>query len=165
MTRTDTANYVTITKTVCLSPKYLDKNIQKHLYNHVYKQIINQCDQDNGYITDIDKNITIHENFTSPSNTGGVFFSLGIRINSLKPQIGQQYQGVADTIIPEGVLMQIDGKIKTFIPSTQLNGYTFNKDKTFVNKKKKIKEGDTIKIEIIKVRYENKNFSCIGKLV
>jgi hypothetical protein len=54
--------------------------------------------------------------------------------------------------------------MKVLVPYTTFDTFTFDNDK-FTKDNRIIREGSEVNIEITMIKYEKKNFNCIGKLV
>ena len=64
-------------------------------------------------------------------------------------------------IFHHGIFVDIKGKMKVLIPSASMSSYIYNpSDNSFGP----ISKGINVSIEIVMIKYEKKQFSCIGKL-
>jgi exoribonuclease R len=61
--------------------------------------------------------------------------------------------------------VEIDKKIKILVPVANMNNYEYNEETLIFEKEKKvIKVGDIVTVTVTKIKYEKKEFGCIGKL-
>lgn len=155
---------ITIIKKICLEPAYLDENLKEHLKAKIISNTLNQCSQTYGYITKIYDNIEIIENIISQASSG-IFFKVRFTAKALKPEIGSVYQGKICMVFPQGIFVEIMGKMKVLIPSNQMNDFKYNKTtSTFKNKKDTLEQGNTVDVVLTLIKYEKHNFNCIGNL-
>lgn len=156
-------NYI-ITKKVNLTPNLLGKNYMKHLYERVCETMLDRCDENHGYILSVEDDIKVLDNEIAPNSSSAVF-NISVSVKALKPEIGCEYKGNVMMVFDQGVLVSIGGKIKVLVPKTDLPGYELDKNKmSFIRKKKSISKGGEIYVVIKEIKYEHKNFSCIGML-
>ena len=69
-------------------------------------------------------------------------------------------------IFQHGIFVDVKNKLKVLVPIKSMKTYVFEDD-FFVNKKEnsKISISSQLSIRIIMIKYEKKEFSCIGELV
>lgn len=148
-----------IQKTIYLDPKYLDNNIMEHLLSTLKNNMIGSCNKEFGHILSINKIIKI-------LYTEDTFFNLEFESETLKPNIGDIFDGEVKMISKNGIFAEIKNIQKVLIPISCLQDYNFNiEEKSFVNGDFSIKEKNNIKICIKNVQYSKNNFNCIGYLI
>jgi len=132
------------------------KQIQKKMNGH--------CDQEYGYVVDSGQNIEILDN--SISSTGsGVFFTVKFTVRSLKPAVGDEFEGKVFMIFEHGILIEVENLMKVFISKDKMGSYRYSKSKQLYKKgATTISMGDIITAVIEDIEYEKKNFNCIGSL-
>ena len=69
----------------------------------------------------------------------------------------------------DGFMVDINGIIKVLIPVSTLKGFEYKANNSsfnssFVKNTLEIKEGVELKIEIVIIKYEKKQYSCIGQI-
>lgn len=149
---------------ICLEPCYLDDKISEHLLEKIRQEILGHCDQEYGYVTKIYDKIKIISNTISASGPG-VFFDVKFGAKVLKPEVGVEYDGTVCMIFPAGIFVEVFEKMKVLIPADQMDGYKFDKEKSFFKKGKKIIDQEhKVRIKINLIKYEKQNFNCIGSL-
>jgi len=154
-----------ITKSVLLEPKYLDSRILLNLKNKLEKLMIGQCTFEDGYVTDIIKILKFDDNTISPA-TSNVIFNVKFKAKTLKPVEGKDLTGEVCMVFQHGIFVEIDKKMKILIPVSNMNGFNYNNEKSmFELNTNIIKVGDIITSTVLKIKYEKKEFSCIGSLV
>ena len=150
-----------INQKVSIDSKYLDKNIEKHLLNKLKKIMEGKCTLDNGYIIDVKRIVNIGDNKIGRANSL-VIFNLTYEAEILRPKKGDILYGTVCMIFHHGIFVDVNGKMKVLIPATSMPAYVYNQiDNSFGP----ISKGDKLSIEIVMIKYEKKQFSCIGCLV
>jgi DNA-directed RNA polymerase subunit E'/Rpb7 len=154
---------INIDQKVSIHSKYLDKNIKNHLLNKLKSTMIGTCTLEYGYIIEINKIIKLGDNLIASANSL-VIFDIVYEAEILKPELGQDLSGKVCMIFQHGIFVEIKDKMKVLIPSTSIPLYTF-KDAIFVNDNDdKISLGNKLLITVVMIKYEKKEFSCIGKI-
>lgn len=154
-----------ITKSVLLESKYLDSRIHLHIKNKLEKRMIGQCSFEDGYVTEIIKILKFEDNYISPA-TSNVIFTVKFKAKTLKPEEGKNLKGKVCMVFQHGIFVEIDKKMKILIPVANMLGFIYNNEQSmFVLNKNIVKVGDNITVKVVKIKYEKKEFSCIGSLV
>jgi len=154
---------VTIQKQICLEPQFLDEKISKHLYAKICGMMLNQCDQTYGYVLEIDDNIKILGNTISSAGSG-IFFNVQFKAKTMKPVVGESYDGVVFKVFSYGIFVLV-GKMKILVSTDKMGGFTYEKTKNvFAKGPKSVTNGTKVRVRIETIRYERQNFSCIGSL-
>ena len=150
-----------INQKVSIASKYLDNNIEKHILDKLKKTMEGKCTLDNGYIINVNKIINLGENKIGRANSL-VVFNLTYEAEILRPQKGDILFGTVCMIFHHGIFVNVKEKMKVLIPATSMSSYVYNQiDNSFGP----ISKGIDISIEIVMIKYEKKQFSCIGKLL
>ena len=158
---------VTISQNVSLDFKYLDNNIQQHLLNKLKNSMINTCSMSNGYILDIIEIININSNLVSTANTKTVF-NIIYTAETLNPQKGQVIEGTVCMVFDNGIFVNHLDKLKILVPKSSLNGEDlhFNgESKSFEGDESTIEVGSNVSVKLSMIKYEEKEFKCIGEIV
>lgn len=152
---------MTFKKDVYVEPKFLEK------YKNKILDIVtdNKFPEEYGFVISVNKkSLKIVDNYISP-NTGGVFFKIEYEARVMKPKKNQEYVGKVHIILPTGIFVIVQDRIKISIPAEKMRDFSYSKSKNiFTGKNGKIKEGTLISVIVNASRYENHNFSCIGSL-
>jgi DNA-directed RNA polymerase subunit E'/Rpb7 len=155
---------ITVERKVFLEPKYLDSKILTHIDSKLKKQLIGNCDQEYGYVIKIYENLSILSNTVSSAGTG-VYFHVRFSLKTLKPKVGNTYEGTVCLIYPDLIFVEVANKMKILIRDDKMNGYRYSKTKNIFKKDTKtIMVGDKVQIVIDMIKYEKQNFNCIGSL-
>ena len=153
-----------ISQKVSLESKYLDSDYEEHILKKIKINMENTCSYNHGYIISVNKILDIGENMISNANSS-VIFNVKYEVDILKPEIDDILNGTVCMIIEDGILLDIDEKIKILISAQSMKNYEYNKDKNvFVDGKDIIQMGMNIDTQVIQIQYEKHNFSYIGKL-
>ena len=154
---------VQIKQKVSIESKFLDNNVTKHLFDKLQKTMTGKCTLEYGYILKINKIITVGENSITPANSS-VVFDLIYEAEVLKPNVGDDLSGTVCMVFKHGIFVDIQGKIKVLIPVSSMESYTFDNSRFVHNNGTEISVGINVTITIVMIKYEKKQFSCIGKL-
>jgi len=154
---------VIIEKNIPLESSKLDKNLSKHIFEKINTMFLNKCEQDCGYILKIYDNISILNNIIS-STSSNVIFKVRFGIKSIKPEIGKKYKSKVCMTFPNGIIAEIENKIKVVIPINKLTHYTFEKT-CFKKGDTTISKNDILDIVVDMVKYEKQNFNCIASII
>ena len=109
------------------------------------------------------KNISLKNSgwFLTSSN---VIFKVKFGIKSIKPEIGKKYKSKVCMTFPNGIIAEIENKIKVVIPINKLPNYTFEKT-CFKKGDTTISKNDILDIVVEMVKYEKQNFNCIASII
>ena len=154
-----------IERRVCLEPRFLDQNISIHLLNKIKETIEGECTKEYGHIIKINRLVEIYDNMISSANSDIVFTVL-FEAETLKPEIGSNLTGDVCMILPSGIFINVQNKLKVLVPRNELSNYKYNGSNMCYSKNESsIKKGDIISVCITGTRYTKQNFSCFGRLV
>lgn len=154
-----------ITRRICLESKFLDSNILRHIFNKIVDLTKNECTKEYGYIINIKRIISIDDSCISAASSDNVF-TITFEAITIKPEIGSVLEGIVCMIFPNGILLNIEDKMKFLIPLSSLIGYELNKQECFYfNEKRKISKNDRVSVSVMDVKYKNQTFMCFGNLV
>jgi DNA-directed RNA polymerase subunit E'/Rpb7 len=149
-----------INQKVSIESKYLNSNTENHILDKLKKIMEGKCTLDNGYIIDVKRIINLGDNTIGGANSL-VIFDVTYEVEILRPENGQILSGTVCMIFHHGIFVDIKGKMKVLIPSASMSSYIYNpSDNSFGP----ISKGINVSIEIVMIKYEKKQFSCIGKL-
>lgn len=149
---------------ICMEAKYLGPDIAENIKRCVCKKMLGNCDQEHGYILEAGQDIKILGNSISSAGIG-VFFNIRFTVKSLKPSVGDEFEGKVFMVFEHGIILEVENLMKVFIAKGKMPGYRYSKSKQiYKGKTKNITVGDTVCVEIDAVEYEKKNFNCIGSL-
>lgn len=156
-----------INQKVSIEAMYLDSDIEYHLLAKLKRIMKDKCTADDGYFININKITCIGDNTIENANSL-VICDVIYEAEVLKPTKGQILSGKVCMVFQHGIFVDIYGKMKVLVPSTSMNNYTYNEsDNNFTSPlllEKTIENGVDIDINIVDIKYEKKQFSCIGKL-
>lgn len=130
-------------------------------------EMLNKCFQDYGYISKIYKKVRILNNVISNTDPG-VHFDISFKVKSLLPNVGDEYTGTIGMIFPNGIVIDVENKLRIPILSDKLKGFVFvEKGMIFRNEASGavLEKGIPIKVRITKVAYERQNFRCMAVII
>jgi len=153
-----------ITQKVSIDCKYLDSNISHHLLKKIKENMEGKCYLEYGYIITVENIVNIGANIISPANSL-VVYDVTYQADTIKPEKGLLLSGEICMIFPQGVFVNILDKMKVLIPVNNLEDYSFDDGDFVCENKENLVLDKSVDIEISMVKYEKKNFSCIGKIL
>ena len=153
---------VTIHQKVSIDPKYLDSNISYHILQRIRSIMEDTCTLKYGYIMSVNKIIKLGSNIIAPANSL-VIYDVTYEAETILPSPGLILDGDVCMIFENGILVDICGKTQILVPLENMEGYKFDNN-SFVQDKDEICVGCNVTIIITMVKYEKKEFKCIGKL-
>ena len=149
----------TIESIVGISPEFLSKgDIKKAIRNKIDEIFLNKCYYEYGFIVKIlYKSIKILENETSLTDSN-INFKVSFKVYVVKPEKYDKIKCKVNMIFNHGVFAGIYN-LKILIPKNELKEYEFMKidDSSVFD--------DDVMCEITAIRYDKKQYSCIGKLI
>jgi len=145
-------------------PEQVDKNWRTSLFLIICQKFQGRCTRQDGYIVSIKKITHIYDQHIK-RNSGVVLFFVGILAECILPKKGDKIEAVVDMIFPHGVFCH-HHSLRMMMPIAKCHPYHIRQE--FSTKslyhphtKKIIRKGDTIRVLIEDVRFENDLYSCI----
>lgn len=161
----------TLKTSFVVEPKYLNEDLQSTIMTKLKEAVIGVCDRSRGYVEEVVE-ILEYDNYISNATSQVIFVVIYVA-ECVKPNIGDRVLAKVLNVSSDGIFCLIFDKCRTLIPMTKLHprynqtmtkeGCIENKDKN--NKEDVIKVGKEILVEIINIRFENKQYSCIAVVV
>jgi DNA-directed RNA polymerase II subunit RPB7 len=153
-----------IKQKVSIEAMYLDKDIKDHILVKLKKNMEGRCTFDNGYIITVNKIINVGSNTIGSANSL-IIFDITYEANTLRPEKGVVLTGKVCMVFKHGIFVDIFGKMKVLVPSNFIEGYEYQQDSnSFTCLKSIIKNDVEVSVDIVDMKYDKKQFSCIGKL-
>lgn len=156
---------------VCLEPRFLDQNLEHHLLNKVNETIVGECTKEYGYILSIYRIVEILDNKISPANSD-IVFTVSIEVENLKPEKDSEYEGKICMILPTGIFLVVEDRLKVLIPKNYLEDYEMKQmegsgEMFYVNREngEELRKEDIVRVSITKTKYSNQEFSCFGRKI
>jgi DNA-directed RNA polymerase subunit E'/Rpb7 len=155
----------TIEQKISIEASYLDNNIKTHIFEKLKKTMEGMCTFDNGYIISVTKLIKIGNNKIGCANSL-IIFDVTYEAEVLRPKKGDVLSGKVCMVFQHGIFIDVYGKMKVLVPATIMSEYTYqSSDNSFVcGERDIIKNEICISVKIVDIKYDKKQFSCIGKL-
>ena len=148
---------------VSIESKFLDNKITDHLFDKLQKTMTGKCTLEYGYIMKINKLIMVGDNSITSANSL-VVFDIIYEAEVLKPVVGQNLSGAVCMVFKHGIFVDIYNKMKVLIPVSSMKSYVFDNSRFVHDNDTEISVGVDVTITIVMIKYEKKEFSCIGKL-
>ena len=145
-----------INKKLHLDVNKLDSDYKSsllHLARNLYEK---KCTKE-GYVVEVTKVIDVIDN-TISATTNRVIFDTILEFKIIKPEVGKQIEGKICMLMPGGIFVDVLSIMKVFVPIE-------NSDSLEMCYGDLYKVGTTIRVEFTQLRYADKNFSCLAKLV
>jgi len=149
-----------LTSTVELEPMYLHSGLKDIITRKLTEKYCKKCTQKYGYVVDL-KDVNIISNKISRVNLN-IEFTVSFTLECFNPKEGKEIETKALFIIEHGIMADEHG-IRILIPKTSFEGQF--KDGILKIGDRQIKKGDTIKIKMVNIKYEKRNFSVIANLI
>lgn len=153
-----------IKQKVSIDAMYLDKDIEHNILLKLKKTMEGRCTFDNGYIITVNKIINVGSNTIGSANSL-IIFDITYEANTLRPEKGVVLSGKVCMVFKHGIFVDICGKMKVLVPSNFIEGYEYQQDSnSFTFLESIIKNDVEVSVDIVDMKYDKKQFSCIGKL-
>jgi DNA-directed RNA polymerase subunit E'/Rpb7 len=137
-----------IRRIVNLQPQFIGSNIYEHLKVQVEKDICEECNNENGFITNVISIDKIVDNYIENSSSD-IMVEVDTTVSIFKPTAGMIVNGKVKAIYNDGILAEIYERQRVLIPSS-----TYQSCKATI--------GSTLSLRISAVRYNNHVFSCLA---
>jgi DNA-directed RNA polymerase subunit E'/Rpb7 len=151
---------------ISINPENLNGDIKKTVHEKLEEKYLYKCSEEYGYILEIVDIFFYETNMISPI-TSLPIFEPEFTVKNLKPEIGQRVEGVVVNIKEKFIIVRVMDRINILVNEKELRSskFIYNKVGTcFKNKKISIRQGDSVSLEIISVRYK-KDYVCLGNKV
>jgi DNA-directed RNA polymerase subunit E'/Rpb7 len=125
------------------------------------------CNSIDGYIDHIFYTIDVVQNMGLMPD-GSCHLKVTFDACCFQPHVGKCVDTCVEYVFPQGVLSSL-GELKFLIPATDLDGgWRFNNDtQTYINSREstRIAQGDLVMVEIVNMKYEKEQYSCIAHYI
>jgi DNA-directed RNA polymerase subunit E'/Rpb7 len=153
-------------KTVYIKPSLLGPGIIQTINSEVKNKFLGSCTSEHGYITHI-SNIVILDTRLEYS-LADVSVRVSCSVTTAKPYVGERIRCTVSSQIPQGTMLVVDlydhtegsahASYRVFVPVA----YSVNEDGNSIST---AKEGSTVEVEILAVKYDKQQFNCIAKYI
>lgn len=158
-----TTKIIKIQTNIQIDAKYFGDNIRNFVIEKVTQKYNGSCTFENGYILNI-KNVKLTSNWISTANTQTIF-EVSFDAEILKPKAGDKLIGEVMAIYEYGIIIAAQKMITIFITPDDIKNFRYVDEGEFESSKQKINNGDKIQVEITLLKYSNKKFEYIGKII
>jgi DNA-directed RNA polymerase subunit E'/Rpb7 len=175
------ATTTTITTKVYLKPHELTDQYKTLIWNRLNEQLCGSCTKQYGYVLDIQKINKIYNNIIKSNckvfedkvvSQCDTIFEIVADVILFKPIIGKIYKAEVICVLQIGFTVLVHNKLKVLIQNIS-DKYTFCQEKrSFINKEdnsqnqeNEIKRGSIVNIQILGLKYIDKNYVAHGIMV
>jgi DNA-directed RNA polymerase subunit E'/Rpb7 len=137
------------------------RDIRRTIVDKLNQKIATECTEKNGYVMRITAIDPRYTNIISRIS-GNCIVQVTFTTDNLRPCVDHIYSVKITKVYKTGIVASFT-KITFFIPTTTLENYEF-KENRFESPTDVIEEGQTVKVRVTAVRYENGNFQCMSTL-
>jgi DNA-directed RNA polymerase subunit E'/Rpb7 len=150
---------ITTTKSIAVSPNYIDSNILKNVFNLLKKKYEKTCDETDGIILSIEKIINI-ENIVSKDSCY-INFDITFNAVSIKPEKGSKLTFKPSYILQsKGIFGKIYDNISIFIPENTMKNWKYSNES--YNKGSNTIDKDTsIQVTVDDIKFNSTKYNCI----
>lgn len=153
----------TVKEKILIGNKFLNKNYKKEIQRQIeLKNKNRKCTEETGYVISVMDDMKIISNSIS-TDSKGVVFDVEYTVKCIIPKINNKYIGRICMLKENLIFVDVAGILNVLVSSSKMPGWTY-KDESFTKKDKIIRKGDEIEVTLTIVKYENMNFTCVGKL-
>jgi DNA-directed RNA polymerase subunit E'/Rpb7 len=155
----------TITSTIEIEPKYLHSGIKDIITKKISEKYCKKSVQKYGYVIEVN-NVNVLSNQMSRVNLN-VMFNVRFTLNCFNPTEGKELDSKVLMVFDHGIMCEEYG-VRILIPKTSFDGTIKDgivKIKTGTKDGKLIKKDDIIRICLMTVKYDKRNFSAIANLI
>lgn len=151
---------------VSLTPEQLDSNIYKHITKSVNNKNIKKCHKEYGYILNIkEDNVKVLDNELSRTDDK-VIVTVEYEAETLFLHVGDEIDASINVIMSCGVFLNIHNVIDILITKDTLDTkQIIIYDEYLMSNDTKYIKGDSMKIRIIKSKYDKGKFLYIAEVV
>lgn len=157
-----------ISKTIHLLPSDMNKNLLEKITSEVAK-LQGSCDSENGYIVKVHPNTVKDLNIVVSSTGKALICHLTFTGDTLLPQVGDEYDAKVVGVFSHSVVAQIQGVLNVIITGSKMTDHVYSQEQNCFllkgSKKKGIRIGDTIRIQIEAVSFSKKKYNCVAHLL
>ena len=153
---------IRITEKINIECKYLCPEYEKHVLEKIRKKFEGKSSKDYGFISTINPDIKVENVIITPNNN--IKCTVTFTVGSIKPQVGDVHTGTVCLVNAHGILVDIPGNFKIFIPCRKTNGYIYANN-SFHKETSHIKKETEIELILRTVDYNGNKFMCIGELL
>ena len=155
---------VSINQKVSIESKYLDSNVGYYILKKIKNNMENKCTIEHGYITKVIRILKIISNLITPANSL-VIYDVIYEAETIKPVKGLRLTGKICMVFEHGVFIDIINRMKVLIPTSKLKGYKYSSSSFTDEYGNVLKVNTEVDIIIDMIKYEKKEYSCIGELI
>ena len=154
---------ITSSRSIAVSPNYIDSNILKNIFYLLKKKYEKTCDENDGMILSID-NILKVSNIVSRDSCY-VNFDITFTATVIKPE-----KDMILTITPsylmasKGIFSKIFDNINIFVPELNMKEWKFSNDTYTNNKGKVIDKNSVIDVIVKDIKFNSTKYNCVCAL-
>jgi len=140
-----------VTKWVKIHPSWLGTDLKTNIKKSMDKTLKGTCEKDIGYFVEILSVVSLNDSRIENSSSD-ISINVTFKVSVFKPVIGKVISVKILYLYNEGILISYDNFLKLIIPCDTYNEHNH-------------KEQDVVQVEITDIKYDDKQFKCIARLV
>ena len=156
--------HITTTKSIAVSPNFIDSNILKNDFILLKKKYEKACDEADGMILSIDKVIKI-ENIVSKDSCY-INFDITFLATVIKPEKGVKLIFNPSYILQsKGIFGKIYENISIFVPENTMKNWKYSDDSYINTLNNQVINKDTnIEVIIDEIKFNSTKYNCVCSL-
>lgn len=160
------ATLITTTKSIAVSPNFIDSNILKNVFNLLKKKYEKTCDEADGMILSIDKVLKV-ENLVSKDSCY-INFDITFLATVIKPEKGTKLSFKPSYILQsKGVFGKLYENISIFVPENSMKNWKYSNESymSTVNKDQVINKDTLVEIVVDEIKFNSTKYNCVCSLI
>jgi DNA-directed RNA polymerase subunit E'/Rpb7 len=156
--------HITTTKSISLSPNFIDSNILKNVFVLLKKKYEKTCDEEDGMILSID-NILKVENIVSKDSCY-INFDITFTATVIKPEKGLKLTFKPSYILEhKGIFGKICDNISIFVPENTMKNWKYSNDSYVRDDNNDINKDSVIEVIVDEIKYNSTKYNCVCLLL
>lgn len=157
---------ITTTKSIAVSPNFIDSNILKNVFSLLKKKYEKTCDEADGMILSIDKVLKV-ENLVSKDSCY-INFDITFLATVIKPEKGTKLSFKPSYILhSKGVFGKLYDNISIFVPENTMKNWKYTNESYIntINDKVVINKDTLIEVVIDDIKFNSTKYNCVCSLI
>jgi len=152
--------FITTTKSIAVSPNFIDSNILKNVFFLLKKKYEKTCDEADGMILSIDKVIKI-ENIVSKDSCY-INFDITFLATVIKPEKGLKLTFKPSYILQhKGIFGKIYDNISIFVPENTLKNWKYSNESYSDSFNNTINKDTIIEVIVDEIKFNSTKYNCV----
>jgi DNA-directed RNA polymerase subunit E'/Rpb7 len=147
-----------------MKPEQVDEHWETRLFLGICHKFQGRCTRQDGYLVSIRKILRIDDQHITRTN-GNILFYVRVLAECILPKTGDCLDAMVDMIFPHGVFCH-HHMLRMMMPMVHCKHFQIRQEFStnslyHPRTKQSIRKGDTVRVVIQDVRFENDLYSCI----